>query len=177
VQQAQQRHIAQPLGPRLRAGGLKHRAEPVAPRAVRVAVGLRRRILDPQGPRHETERVGQLDQRTQHREAAIDRCDRQLAFAHLPPVIADERVGQATQITEKQLDRLADGRGVHRVSLDKAAEVLEVGLAGGEGSRVAFGKKDVEEAGAIREGRQHGTGFGEGRHGVARMSLCLRSEL
>jgi hypothetical protein len=73
---------------------------------------------------------------------------------------------------------MTGGWGIHRAGLDKAAEILKVGLTGGEGSRVASSEEDVEEAGAIQEGRQHGTGFGEGCHGAARrVPLCLRDEL
>ena len=81
-------------------------------------------------------------------------------------------MGQAVPIDDQPLSGLRNG-GDAQI----ASKVLEVCLVGGEGSRAASGEEDVEEVGAIREGRQHGTGFGEGRHGVARMSLCLRSEL
>ena len=57
VQQAQQRDIAQPLWPGLRAGGLEHRAEPVTARPVSCRGRASPAHSDPQGPRHEAERI------------------------------------------------------------------------------------------------------------------------
>ena len=93
-------------------------------------------------------------------EAAIDRRGRQPALDHLRPVAEDEPDWPSrVRVTEQPLDGLADGWGDKR---HIAAKVLEVGLVGGEGSRVASGEEDVEELVALRRSRRHGTGFGRG---------------
>jgi hypothetical protein len=55
-----------------------------------------------------------------------------------------------------------------------AAKILEVGLVGGEGSRVASGEEEVNEPVALRHGRRLGNGFGERGWRGHGGTLCLK---
>jgi len=62
--------------------------------------------------------------------------------------------GHDLPVPKQPLDRLIEGRGsrgVYGAGLHKALEVLEIGLVGGQRSRVASGEEGVEEVDTIRE--------------------------